>query len=112
MNKSLRFYMSSTDTYEHKSVYEIIARDAKEYGLSGATVYRGAMGFGKSSELHSDKFWEFVIKQPIIVEIIDDDKQLYSFMEKERKMLDLIPKGFIVTMQDIDIIYQKSGIEK
>jgi PII-like signaling protein len=112
MKKILRFYMSSTDTYKHLSVYELIAREAKTFGLSGATVYRGSMGFGESSELRSDKFWELVIKQPVIVEIIDEEAKLRAFAEQEQGMLNDVPKGCLITLQDIDILYQKSGEKK
>ena len=46
MEKILRIYLSSTDTYKHQSLYELIARNAKQFGIDGATVLRGAMGFG------------------------------------------------------------------
>ena len=37
--KQLRFYLSNTDTLHHQSLYELIARKAKEFGLKGATIY-------------------------------------------------------------------------
>lgn len=113
MDKVLRFYLSSTDTYMHDSVYEVIARSAKMSGLSGATVYHGTMGFGKSSELRSDKFWVFNIKQPVIVEIVDEESRLRDFMNKMQPVLQEVPKGILVTMQDVEILFCKQGkVEK
>nr|WP_298673843.1 DUF190 domain-containing protein [uncultured Prevotella sp.] len=109
MEKVLRFYLSNTDTYKHGSVYEFIARSAKKSGLSGATVYRCSMGFGKTSQLRSDKFWEFNIKQPVIVEIIDEENRLRDFVKELAPILDAIPKGFLVTLQDVEILFRKQG---
>lgn len=55
--KVLKFYVSNTDVVKHQSVYESIAFAAKRYGMSGVTIYKGIMGYGSSSVLHSDKFW-------------------------------------------------------
>ena len=35
---------------------------AKRYGLAGATVLKGVMGYGSSSVIHSVKFWEITEK--------------------------------------------------
>ena len=56
--KILRFYTSNTDKIKHTSAYEAIAFAAKRYGLAGATVYKGIMGYGTSSVLSFVKFWK------------------------------------------------------
>jgi len=109
MMKMLRFYLSNTDTLRHESLYEQIAVAAKDFGLKGATVYSGEMGFGETSRLRSNKFWELNVKHPVIVEIIDDEQRLLDFLDKVRPELDATQKGFLVTMQDIEIIYKKQG---
>lgn len=107
--KQLRFYLSNTDTLHHQSLYELIARKAKEFGLKGATLYNGIMGFGESSQLRSNKFWELNVKHPMIVEIIDEEERLKAFAEAIRPLLEETPKGFLVTIQDIEILFKKQG---
>lgn len=107
MEKILRFYLSNTDTIGHASLYEEIARAAKREGLAGATVMQGIMGFGHASELRSNKFWELNVKYPVVVEIIDEEKPLRSFLEKVLPVVQSQPKGCLVTMQDIDIVMRK-----
>ncbi len=107
--KILRIYVSNTDRIKHTSVYESIAFAAKRYGLAGATVYKGIMGYGASSELHSDKFWELTEKIPIIIEIIDDEEKINSFIEKILPLIQQLPKGCLVTCQNTEIVMIKKG---
>ncbi|NLI36066.1 MAG: DUF190 domain-containing protein [Bacteroidales bacterium] len=110
--KILKFYLSNTDVIKHDSLYETIANSAKHYGLAGATVYKGIMGYGQSSRLHSNKFWELNEKVPVIVEIIDEEDKLQNFLNNILPWIEKLPKGCLVTMQDIDIVLQKKGGSK
>lgn len=107
--KILKFYLSNTDVIKHDSLYETIANSAKHYGLAGATVYKGIMGYGRSSQLRSNKFWELNEKVPVIVEIIDEEEKLQNFLTNILPWIEKLPKGCLVTMQDIEIVLQKEG---
>ncbi|MFO7657365.1 MAG: DUF190 domain-containing protein [Bacteroidales bacterium] len=106
----LRIYASSTDKFEGKPLYEIIVYRAKEAGLSGTTVLRGVMGYGASSVVHSSKLWELTEKLPVIVEIVDDTEQVNLFFESVKPLLEKSSKGFLVTRDKTDVLYQKSGL--
>lgn len=110
--KILKFYLSNTDVIKHDSLYETIATSAKHYGLAGATVYKGIMGYGQSSRLRSNKFWELNEKVPVIVEIIDEEDKLQNFLTNILPWIEKLPKGCLVTMQDVDIVLQKKGEAK
>lgn len=107
--KVLKFYVSNTDIVKHNSVYETIAFAAKRYGLTGVTVYKGIMGYGTSSELYSAKFWEINAKIPIIIEIVDEDKKIRGFIDNIKPWMELLPKGCLITLQDVEIVLQKQG---
>ena len=49
----LRIFIGESDRWKHRPLYEAIVLKARELHLAGATVLRGAMGFGKSSRLHT-----------------------------------------------------------
>ena len=110
--KILRIYVSNTDKVKHSSVYESIAFGAQRYGLAGATVYKGIMGYGASSELHSDKFSELTEKIPVIIEIIDEEEKINGFIEKILPLIQELPKGCLITCQDTEIILSKQGNKK
>ena len=96
--KLLRVFISSTDKLDKDTLYESIVFKAKEAGLAGATVYKGAMGYGASSVIHSYKFWEVAEKLPVVVEII-----------AIRKDLEAIRYGCLVTMEDVTVLLNKAG---
>lgn len=110
--KALRFYVSNTDVFKHESVYESITHAAIHYGLTGATVYRAVMGYGASNNLLSERFWEFNTKVPIVVEIIDEAEKIDAFLEKILPWIEGLPKGCLVTSQDVDILLSKKGVGK
>lgn len=110
--KILRVYTSSTDVFNHESVYETIAFLAKKEGLAGATVFKGAMGYGMSSNLHSDKCWELINKVPVVVEIIDEDAKIDKFLEVLLPLLKSMSKGCLVSCQDTLVVLEKKGDKK
>ena len=110
MEKILRFYLSNTDRLGPDSLYEVIAQRAQHAGLTGATVYQGIMGYGSTSKLRSNKFWELNVKYPVIVEIIDAEERLRRFLEDILPIINSLPKGCLVTMQDVEIVLRKEGV--
>lgn len=107
--KRLRIYLSSTDKLSHMNLYETIVLEARKSGIAGATVFRGIMGYGASSELYSNKTWELSEKVPLIVEIIDEPAKIDSFYEKIESFFDQAGKGHIITMDETIILKHKAG---
>jgi hypothetical protein len=105
----LRIFISSTDKYKDSLLYEHIVFKAKEYGLSGATVLKGILGYGASSVIHSFKFWEVTEKLPTVIEIIDKEEKVLAFYETIKLVLDTMRYGCLVTTENINIMMFKSG---
>lgn len=105
----MRIFISSTDKYKDKLLYEHITFMAKEYGIAGATVLKGILGYGASSVINSYKFWEISEKLPVVVEMIDAEDRLNSFYETIRPNLESMRYGCLVTMEKINILLHKSG---
>jgi PII-like signaling protein len=110
--KRLRIYISSTDKFEHKPLYEVIVYSARKHGIAGATVLKGIMGYGSSSEIYSDKLWEISEKTPLVVEIIDESVKIDSFIQTIRPVFEKLGKGHIVTVEETTVILHKTGIKK
>lgn len=110
--RRLRIYISSTDKYDHKPLYEAIVYLAKKMGISGATVLKGIMGYGASSEIYSDRLWEISEKIPLVLEFIDDQNKIESFTEAIKPIMEKSGKGHMITSDTTDIILHKSGIKK
>lgn len=90
----------------------MIVYAAKRYGLSGASVLRGVMGYGSSSRVYSQTYWEISDKVPLVVEIIDETEKIEKFTETILPFFDNINKGCLITVEDAKIILQKQGGKK
>ena len=108
----LRIYVSSTDKFKHGLLYETLVFAAKRYGLSGATVLKGVMGFGSSSVIRSSKFWEITEKLPVVVEIVDEDEKIGNFTKKILPWFDKINTGCLITSEKADIVLFKQGTKR
>ena len=108
----LRIYISSTDKFEHSPLYEVLVFAARSKGMTGATVLRGIMGFGSSSEIYSNKLWEISEKVPLIIEIIDESHKIEPFIEHIRPYFEKAGKGYIITLDETTILMHKTGNRK
>jgi uncharacterized protein len=110
--KRLRIYISSTDKYEHTPLYEHIVFAAKKQGIAGATVLKGMMGYGASSEIYTDRLWEISEKIPLVVEIIDEQERIDAFFESIKHCFGKSGKGHIITIDETMILLHRAGIKK
>ncbi len=110
--KLLRIFISNTDKLKHQPLYQVVVFAAKRYGLSGATVLKGAMGYGSSSVIHSSGFWEITEKLPLVIEIIDEAAKIDAFTERIIPWFKKIRNGCIITVENSNIVLHKIGEKK
>lgn len=100
MAKRLRIYIGETDRWKGKALFEAIVLKAKEMDLAGATVFRGIMGYGANSRIHTAKLVELSSDLPILVEIVDSEEHIAKIMP----FLDEVVREGLVTVDDIEVI--------
>ncbi len=108
----VRIYISSTDKFKYSPLYEVLVFMAKRHGIAGATVIRGVMGFGSSSEIHSSKFWELTEKLPMIVEVADSPEKIDKYVEIIKPILQKLRYGCLVTREEVGLVFIKMGKKK
>ena len=99
----LRIFIGESDRYEHRPLYEAIILKAREMHLAGATALRGPIGFGKSSRMHTSKILRLSMDLPMIIEIIDSEEKIQSFLP----LLDGMVKGGLVTMERVRALHYR-----
>jgi len=97
--KLLRIFIGESDRHEGKPLYEWLVIEAKAHGLAGATVLRGLMGFGATSRIHTSKILRLSLDLPIVVEIVDTDEKIQSFMARIENVL----QGGLVTLEKAEV---------
>jgi len=103
--KLLRIFVGESDKHDGTPLYEWIVRKAREQGLAGATVLRGLEGFGAHSRLHTAKILRLSSDLPIVVEIVDTEEKIESFLP----LVDAaIPEG-LVTLEKVEIRFYRAS---
>ncbi len=74
------FLNESNRAQSGRPLYEEIVLLAHKEGLSGATVFRGIMGFGTDRRLHSTKVVRLTEDLPVVVEIVDEKDRIEGFL--------------------------------
>ena len=103
----LRIFIGESDRWQHKPLYEAIVLKAREAHLAGATVLRGAMGFGKSSRLHTVKILQLSMDLPLVIEIVDSEEKIQAFLPTLNEMIG----AGLVTLEKVKVIEYR-GKEK
>ena len=67
----LRIFVGEDDEHDGRPLYEAIVLALREAGLAGATVFRGMMGFGRSSVLHTSRVLRLSEDLPVVIECVD-----------------------------------------
>ena len=105
---ALRIFIGESDRWEHRPLYEAILSKARELHLAGATVFRGTMGFGASSRIHTAKILRLSMDLPILIEIVDREEKVNTFLPALEAMIG----GGMVTMEKIKVIHYQPAEPK
>ena len=101
----LRIFIGESDKHHHQPLYEWITLKAREQGLAGATVWRGIMGFGAHSRLHTFKIERLSEDLPIIIEMVDTREKLENFLA----LIDSDIEEGLATLEKAQVRFYRSG---
>lgn len=96
----LRIFLGEGDRHGRQPLYQAIVLKAREMQLAGATVLRGAMGFGHSSRLHSAKILRLSEDLPLVIEIVDAEEKIREFLP----VLDGMMVSGLVTLEKAQVL--------
>ena len=96
----LRIFIGEDDRDGDRPLYEAIVLKARERHLAGATVLRGAMGFGHSSRLHTTRILRLSQDLPLVIDVVDSAERI----ERVLPLLDDMVDEGLITVIDVDIV--------
>ncbi len=103
----LRIFMGEDDRQKHLPLYEAIVLKAREMHLAGATVFRGLLGFGRSSRMHRANILRLSADLPIVIEIVDTQEKIDAFLPHLEPMMG----GGLVTLERAQVVhYRRSPV--
>ncbi len=96
----LRIFIGEDDRSGDLPLYEAIVLKAREMHLAGATVFRGPIGFGHSSHIHTAKILRLSQDLPLVIEIVDSQQKIDAFMP----VLDGMMSSGLVTLEKVQVL--------
>jgi uncharacterized protein len=100
----LRIFVGEADRWEGRPLYEAIVETARRQGLAGATVWKGFMGFGAHSRMHTAKILRLSEDLPIVIEIVDAAEKIRAFLPA----LDAMVSEGLVTLERAEVLMYRA----
>ena len=98
--KRIIIYIGESDRWQGKPLYMALLETLKEAGLAGATVTRGAAGFGAHSRIHTAAIERLSEDLPLIVQVVDTPEQI----EKALALVGPMVREGLITVDEVEIV--------
>jgi hypothetical protein len=96
--KLLRIYLGEADRWHDQPLYDAIVKRLHMMDISGATVYRGIMGYGMKGHTHKQGRFHISRDLPVMIAVIDSEAKITQGAEAIEEMVE---DGLIV-ISDVD----------
>lgn len=104
----LRILVGEGSKHKGKPLYGWLVLKARELELAGATVFRGIMGFGANSRIHTAKILRLSEDLPVVIEIVDSREKIEAFLAAVEGNID----GGLATIEKADVRFYRSSQKK
>jgi hypothetical protein len=98
--KLLRVYLGEADRWHDQPLYDAIVKRLHMMDISGATVYRGILGYGMKGHTHKQGRFRLSRDMPIMIAVIDSADKIAQGAEAIEEMVE---DGLIV-ISDVDFV--------
>ena len=96
----MRIHIGESDKWHGRPLHSAILDLLRAEHFAGATVLRGAAGFGSSSVVHTDAILRLSQDLPIIIEVVEYSERI----EKILPRLDEMIGGGLITLEKVRVI--------
>jgi len=96
----MRIFIGENDRAGKRTLMEALLELFLGEGLAGATVLKGAAGFGGSNTLHTDRYLRLAADLPVVIEVVDTEAKIDAVLPK----LDGLIGSGLVTLEKVRVI--------
>jgi PII-like signaling protein len=98
--KLLRIYMGESDKWNGEPLYDAMVKQLRMMDISGATVYRGLMGYGVTGETHKEGFLHMSHDLPVMVSVVESAEKIDAVMDTIEGMM----QDGLIVISDVEFI--------
>ena len=106
--KLVRIFLGESDRWKGQPLYVALVEEMRRAGLAGATVFKGVIGYGGHSVVHSARIVDLSPDLPVLVELVDSEEKVQAFLPTLDEM---VTEG-LVTIETVQVIAYKPGTPK
>jgi PII-like signaling protein len=92
----MRIYIGEADEFDGEPLYDAIVKRLRMMEISGATVYRGILGYGAKGHQHKERFLHLSRDLPVMIAVVDEPGKIEAAREAVTEM---IGDGLVVTSE-------------
>ncbi len=96
----MRIFISENDRFEKRPLFEVLVELFLKEGFAGATVLKGAMGFGGNSVMHTDRLLRLSQDLPVVVEVVEQQARIEQILPRIEGMF----RGGLITLEKARVI--------
>lgn len=97
--KLVRIYLGESDKCHDEPLYEAIVKKLRMMDFSGATVYRGILGYGAKGHTHKQGMFHLSHDLPIMISVVERPEKIADLVHVVSEMMQ---DGIIVT-SDVEL---------
>src|SRR5436305_1936296 len=97
--KLVRIYLGESDKCKDDCLYEVIVKKLRMMNFSGATVYRGLLGYGAKGHTHKGGRFHMSHDLPIMISVVERPERVDELV---RVVVEMMQDGIIVT-SDVEL---------
>ena len=98
--KLMRIFLGEADRWHGEPLYDAIVKRLRMMDISGATVYRGLLGYGAKGHTHKSNLLHTNRDLPIMISVVETEDKLRPAAEAVEQML----QDGLIVFSDVDMI--------
>ena len=99
----LRVFVGEQVRYGHRPLYEEIVREARLFGLAGATALKGVLSYGHDLQINTSKIMDLGTNLPMIIEIVDETVKIDSFLPIIQQLVRDASGRVMITREQVSV---------
>jgi PII-like signaling protein len=98
--KLMRIFLGEADRWNGEPLYDAMIKRLRMIDISGATVYRGILGYGVKGHTHKQNRLHTSRDLPIMISVVETEDKLNQAAELVEEML----QDGLIVVSDVDIV--------
>lgn len=106
--RMLRVFFGEADEWNGEPLYQAVVNRLRMLEVSGATVYRGILGYGAKGHTHRDSFLHFSRDLPVMVTAVDTPERI----EKAAGAIEEMMGDGLIVVSDVEMTRLLRGTQE